>query len=96
LAEGGASDVLGGHDELAIEFEGVVEGGDVGVREASVNADLTEEAVAGFGVAGGGAGQGPKSLQFSSSTISYLISDAGLRFIDDAEEFVIVCVPGGR
>src|SRR5690349_18752942 len=95
LGERQALDVFGGHDELAVEFEGVVKGHNVGVGKASVDANLAEEPVASFGIAGGCAGESTQRFELTRRSIPYLVSYAGLGFVDDTEEFIKVGRPGG-
>src|SRR5262249_7719654 len=80
--------IIGRHDHLALEFEGVMKRDDVRMGQAGVDPHLPREALAGLAIPGGGGVQRAERFNLAGRQVPDFVSNAGARLIDDIEALV--------
>src|SRR5215831_7763548 len=80
--------IIGRHDHLALELEGVMKRDDVRMGQAGVDPHLPREALAGLAIPGGGAVQRAERFNLTGRQVPDFVSNAGARLIDDIEALV--------
>ena len=74
---------------MTVEFQGVVKGDDVRVRQACVDADFTQKAIQGFRIAIRGAGQRSQGFELAGSPVADLVSHARFGLVEDTQILVL-------
>src|SRR5262249_12106235 len=89
FGDGGRFEILRGHHQAAVDFEGIVKLDDVGMGKARLDADLPQETLRQFWIAGGDYGQGSERFDFACGAVSNLVSNACLRFVNNTQALIV-------